>query len=177
MRKALYFLGILDDSDLEWMIRHGKKMSLAPGTVLIEQGKSTEWLYWVLQGRLEVYTTSAPGIALLKVGEVVGEISFVDSRPPTASVRAECESKVGAVPRDLLIEKIRSDVGFASRFYQSIAVFLADRLRKEVGRLGARRLEFAEDIEDEDELASHLLSNVSMAGTRFAEMQKREWGA
>ena len=34
MRKALYFLGILDDSDVEWMIRHGQKMALSPGTVL-----------------------------------------------------------------------------------------------------------------------------------------------
>jgi CRP/FNR family cyclic AMP-dependent transcriptional regulator len=177
MRKALYFLGILDDSDLDWMIRHGKKMSLAPGTVLIEQGKSTEWLYWILQGRFEVYTNVAPHIALLQVGDVVGEISFVDSRPPTASVRAECESKVGAIPRDLLADKIRSDVGFASRFYQSIAAFLADRLRAEVAKGGSRRLKLEESIEDEDELASHLLSNVSMAGTRLAEMQKRAWGS
>ena len=37
MRKALYFLGILDDRDTDWMIRHGTKMTVAPGAHLIEQ--------------------------------------------------------------------------------------------------------------------------------------------
>ena len=177
MRKALYFLGILDDKDTEWMIRNGTKMKIAPGTVLIEQGKPTEWLYFVLDGAFIVYTRNAPRIATLKAGEVVGEISFVDSRPPTASVRAEVECKVGAVPRRVLNEKLEEDVGFAARFYQSIAVFLADRLRTTVGSLGVQKLELVESIEDTDELASHLLGNVSMAGTRFAEMQRRDWGS
>ena len=177
MRKALYFLGILNDTDTEWMIRNGTKMKIAPGTVLIEQGKPAEWLYFVLDGAFIVYTRSAPRIAALKAGEVVGEISFVDSRPPTASVRADVESKVGAIPRSALTEKLHEDIGFASRFYQSIAVFLADRLRTTVGSLGVQELGLDESIEDADELASHLLGNVSMAGTRFAEMQRRDWGS
>lgn len=176
MRKALYFLGILDDRDVEWMIRNGRKMTLAPGKVLIEQGKPTEWFYFVLDGVFVVYTHSASRIATLKAGEVIGEISFVDERPPTASVRAEVESKVGAVARVALIEKLREDVEFAARFYQSIAVFLADRMRTTIGSLGVQKLELEESVEDEDELAPHLLNHVSMAGIRFAEMQRREWG-
>jgi len=151
-------------------------MTLAPGTVLIEQGRPTEWLYFVLDGAFVVHTKSAPRIAVLKAGEVIGEISFVDSRPPTASVRAEVESKVGAIPRSVLTEKLQEDVSFAARFYQSIAVFLADRLRTTVGSLGVQKLQLDESIEDVDELAPHLLSNVSMAGTRFAEMQRSQWG-
>ncbi len=177
MRKALYFLGILDDSDLEWMIRHGKKVSLAPGAILIEQGKATDWLYFVLNGALEVSTRATAEVALLKVGDVVGEISFVDSRPPTATVRAQVESKVGAIPRSLIMERLREDVGFAARFYQSLAIFLADRLRTYMVKVDTRKPQLDENIEDEDELAAHLLSNVSMAGTRFTEMQRREWGS
>jgi len=177
MRKALYFLGILDDSDTEWIIRNGKRMRVAPGTVLIEQGKPTEWFYFVMDGSFAVYTASAPRIAELKVGEVIGEVSFVDSRPPTASVRAQVESEVGAVPRRLLAERLQEDVGFAARFYQSIAVFLADRLRTTVGSLGVQKLQLEETVEDADEMAPHLLSNISMAGLRFAEMQRRQWGS
>lgn len=99
MRRALYFLGILDDRDLEWMIRSGRKVTVPAGTQLIEQGKPTEWLYFVLDGALVVHTPTAPQIAILKAGDVVGEISFVDARPPVASVRADVESKVGAIPR------------------------------------------------------------------------------
>ena len=115
-------------------------------------------------------------MAELKAGEVLGEISFVDARPPSASVRAEIESKVGAIPRAALQAKLRQDVGFAARFYQSLAVFLADRLRTTTGSLGSRDLQLAEDVEDVDELASHLMANISMAGMRFTEMQRGRWG-
>lgn len=177
MRKALYFLGILDDRDTEWMIRNGQRLSVAPGTHLIEQGKPTDWLYFVLDGAFVVYTPTAPRIAVLKAGEVAGEISFVDSRPPVASVRAEVASQVGAVPRSALARKLAQDVGFAARFYQSIAVFLADRLRTTTTGLGTEELQLDESIEDADELGSHLMANVSMAGLRFAEMQRRHLGA
>jgi len=175
MRKALYFLGILDDRDVDWLIRNGRKMTVAPGTLLIEQGKATDWLYFVLDGAFEVYTRTTPRIAVLKAGEVVGEISFVDSRPPVASVRAEVESKTGAIPRSALTKKLQEDVGFAARFYQSVAVFLADRLRTTTGSLGTP-LQLDESIEDTDELATHLMAHISMAGLRFAEMQRRHWG-
>jgi CRP-like cAMP-binding protein len=143
---------------------------------LIRQGTPTEWLYFVLDGCFVVYTASAPRVAELKAGEVLGEISFVDARPPSASVRADIESKVGAVPRAALQAKLRQDVGFAARFYQSLAVFLADRLRTTTGSLGGKDLQLSEDVEDVDELASHLMANISMAGLRFTEMQRGRWG-
>ncbi len=176
MRKALYFLGILDDRDIDWIIRNGRKMTLKPGAQLIEEGKPTDWLYFVLEGSFVVYTAAASRIAVLKAGEVVGEISFVDSRPPTANVRAETESRVGAIQRDMLMQRLQENVGFAARFYQSLAAYLADRLRTTVGTLGVQKLNLDESIEDTDELAPHLLSNLSMAGTRFTDMQRREWG-
>ncbi len=176
MRRALYFLGILDDQDVEWMMRHGRKVTVAPGEQLIRQGTPTESLYFVLDGAFVVYTATAPRVAELKAGDVLGEISFVDARPPSASVRAEMESKVGAIPRAALQAKLQQDVGFAARFYQALAVFLADRLRTTTGRLGGTDLRLAEDVEDVDELASHLMANISMAGLRFTAMQRGRWG-
>jgi CRP-like cAMP-binding protein len=175
MRKALYFLGILDDRDVDWMIRNGRKMTVAAGTLLIEEGKETEYLYFVLDGAFVISTRATPRVAVLKAGEIVGEISFVDSRPPVASVRAEVESKAGAIPRRTLMKKLQDDVGFAARFYKSVAVFLADRLRTTTESLGTGP-QLDESIEDTDELATHLMAQVSMAGLRFAEMQRRQWG-
>jgi CRP-like cAMP-binding protein len=177
MKKTLYFLGILDDHDIEWMIRNGRKMTLAPGAQIIEQGKPTDSLYFVLDGALVVHTPQAPRIAVLKAGEVVGEVSFVDSRPPSASVRAETPSVVGVIPRHLIAKKLQEDVGFSARFYRAMAVFLADRLRMTTGSLGTRAPQLDESIEDTDELGAHLMASLSMAGLRFAEMQRRSWGA
>jgi CRP-like cAMP-binding protein len=176
MRKALFFLGILSDSDIEWIIRNGVKSRVPSGTVLIHQGKPTESLFFVLDGEFEVFTAKAARLAVLKSGEVVGEISFVDSRPPTASVRATMDSQVGTIERLLLAAKLKDDVGFSSRFYRAMATFLADRLRTTVGNFGTGKLEADEEIEDVDELAPHLMDNISMAGVRFSEMQRRSWG-
>jgi CRP/FNR family transcriptional regulator, cyclic AMP receptor protein len=176
MRKALYLLGILDDEDIGWIVRHGKKLRVSAGTRLIEEGTPSEWLYFVLDGAFVVSTRTAPRIAVLKAGEVIGEVSFVDDRPPTASVHADSSGLVGAVPRTALAEKLRQDVGFAARFYKSIATFLADRLRVTTGSLGVQRFDLDPGSEDLDELAPHLLRDLAMAGTRFAEMQRRDWG-
>ena len=177
MRKALYFLAILDDSDREWIIRNGKKMKIQAGTVLIDQGKPTEWLYFVMNGAFVVYSRNVPHIEKLKSGEVIGEISFVDSRPPTASVRAEVDSEVGAISRQALTHKLQGDISFAAHFYQSIAVFLADRLRTTVESLGGHKLQLAEEVEDVDEVAPQFMRDISMAGMHFAEMQRRRWGS
>jgi CRP-like cAMP-binding protein len=177
MRKALFFLGILSDTDVEWIIRNGSKTRVPAGTVLIHQGKATEWLYFVLDGEFEVFTHKVPHLASLKAGEVVGEISFIDSRPPTASVKALADSQVGAVSRVLLVRKLTEDMGFSSRFYRAMATFMADRLRTTVGHFGTGATEADDEGEEVDEVAPYLMDMISMAGSRFAEMQRRTWGS
>jgi len=176
MRKALFFLSVLVDSDVEWLIRNGAKIRLPASSILIHQGKATDSVFFVLEGELVVFTNLAPRIASLKAGEVVGEISFIDSLPPTASVKAITDSQVGAVPRPLLAAKLREDTGFASRFYRAMSMFMADRLRTTVGNLGRADAGPDAELDELDEVTPHLLDNMSMAGARFSEMQRRSWG-
>jgi hypothetical protein len=91
-------------------------------------------------------------------------------------VTALSDAQVGLVSRSLLTARLKEDVGFASRFYRAVAMFLADRLRTTLGTFGTGALELDEEIEDADEVAPHLLDNISLAGTRFSEMQRRNWG-
>lgn len=72
----------------------------------------------------------------LRSGEIVGEMSFVDSRPPSASVISLERSVVLAIPPRHTRGEAADDVAFAARFYRSLAVFLSDRLRTTSGRLG-----------------------------------------
>ena len=97
-------------------------------------------------------------MATLESGEVVGEISFVDSRKPTASVTALDECTVGLVPRRMLSAKLAQDIAFAAHFYQAIAIFLADRLRTTTANVGGKSVpRLDEETEDSDELAEHLM--------------------
>ncbi|MCW5978049.1 MAG: cyclic nucleotide-binding domain-containing protein [Bryobacteraceae bacterium] len=178
MRKALIFLGILDDMDIEWIIRTGLKRSVPDGTILIEEKKALDSLFFVLDGEFEVYIGNGKGIALLRAGEVLGEMSFVDSRPPSASVRARRESVVLVISRHELRAKLEEDTGFAARFYRSIAAFLTDRLRTTTSRLGyGEKLRLDEEVEDLDEVAPDFLDSMALAGTRFEELLRRLSGA
>lgn len=168
MKKVLYILGELDDDDAEWLTTAGTRRPLATGDVLIHEGRATDSIYFVTHGTFAV--TSGPArieLARVGAGEVLGEVSFVDRRPPTATVTAAEGSEVLAVPRAALTEKLRRDPAFAGRFYRAVAVFLADRLRSTL-----RRLENA-PAEEEDELDLQSLEAVSKAGVRFERILRR----
>lgn len=178
LKKVLYMLGFLTDEDVEWMVTSGARRKVPVGTPIIREGHPTEALFFVLGGEFAVTSARARGeIARVHSGEVVGEVSFVDSRPPSATVTAKLDSVVGAVPMDLLQQKLEDDPGFASRFYKSMAVSLADRLRGAInmGYKPPAGMEIDEDTDDE--MSPELLDTISMAGLRFAEMQRRPWGS
>ncbi len=179
MHKVLVFLGILDDTDIDWIIRNGTRRTLAEGDVIIEEGKPAEQLYFVLDGELGVTSKDAPGVELsrMKAGEIVGEISFVDSRPPSATVTARMESVVGSVLRSTMAEKLEEDLSFAARFYKSVAVLLSDRLRTKDSQARSEGSPNFEVDEDFDEMPEHLADLLYLAGMRFADMQRRSWGA
>jgi CRP/FNR family transcriptional regulator, cyclic AMP receptor protein len=174
LKKVLYFLGILDDGDVDWVTTHGVRQNVPVNTEIIREGHRTDWLYFILAGEFSVTSKrTSTEIARLTAGEILGEISFVDSRPPSGTVTATKPSVVGAVPIELLARKLERDLGFAARFYKAMAVALADRLRL-TSILGLRPRVANED--ETEEMPSHLLDIMSIAGSRFAEMQKGTWG-
>jgi bacteriocin-type transport-associated protein len=176
MRKVLFILGELADSDIDWMVRNGTKRRCAPGSVLIEEGKPIELLYVVLDGQLSVRLAAAEQreIARLGSGEVLGELSFLDSRPPAATVVALDEATVLCIPRESLSSELRRDSAFAARFYRALGVFLASRLRHSQKRLGFGAADGTEpERGDEEDLDPELLEGLALAGARFDWMLRR----
>lgn len=175
MRKALIFLGILDDTDIDWIVRNGSKERVADGTVLIREGDPVDYIYFILDGEFKITTGhDKTEIARLRSGEILGEMSFVDSRPPSATVTATRESMVGVVDRSRLQQRLEVDIRFAARFYRAIAVLLSGRLRTTVSNLGYGEPD--QDDEDKDPIASYPLGKLSLVATRLTEMQTRPWG-
>ncbi len=176
MRKVLYILGQLSDEDIEWLVANGRREAVSPGATLIQEGTPVAAVYIILDGLLAVLAGGAAEteVARLGAGEIVGEMSFVDARPPSASVRALRDSLVLAVPRSRLAARLDQDVGFAARFYRAVAIFLSDRLRNTMGRLGYRAgRPLADDVIYDDELDDNVLDNVHLAGARFQIILQR----
>ena len=167
MKKVLYVLGLLTDSDIAWFAHAGIKRTFPPGSDLIIEGERSDVLFILTEGRAVV---SAHGNAFTHVGkgEIIGEIGMLDSRPPTATVTADTEVTCIEIEFDDLNAKLESDVGFGSRFYRALAVFLAQRMRRNVSQFVAdKSTPLDEDVEEEDEIDPELLDEISLAGERF----------
>jgi CRP/FNR family cyclic AMP-dependent transcriptional regulator len=174
MRKVLYILGQFDDTDIDWLARQGRRQALPPGTMLIRQGDPTPDLYIVIDGVLDVTVTGVGSVARLQSGEIIGEMSFVDSAPPSASVAVVATAILLAINKEDIEARVVDDPLFGYRFYKALALFLADRLRnsqKPRGADGARPSLTDEEV-GVDELDEKLLDTISIAGDRFDRLVK-----
>jgi CRP/FNR family transcriptional regulator, cyclic AMP receptor protein len=168
MSKALVILNELDNDDLNWLARTGRKKVLTPGDVLIYEGEQISALYIILTGKFRVSLKALQNkdLAIISRGEIVGEISFIDERPPLATVTALEDSVVLAIPRLELSIKLQKNLGFASRFYRGISMCLADRMHNTVRRLGYDSDDQNEEIISE-ELSPSLQDNLALAEAKF----------
>lgn len=90
MTNASLILGELNDRDIDWMVTEGKRETIQAGAILIEENQPLDALYIVLSGTLNVSVAALGNQIVGKIGEgeVLGEMSFVDGRLPSATVQA-----------------------------------------------------------------------------------------
>jgi CRP/FNR family cyclic AMP-dependent transcriptional regulator len=179
LRSALIVLGLLSDSDVEWIAAVGRRIEIPRQEVRVQEGEPISFVDLLLRGSLTVHTRASGSreIGRISPGELIGELSFLDSRPPSATLRAREDSVSLAVPRDELATKLRWDAEFASRFYRSLGVLLAHRLRR-LNRFAltvdTTSLDEESFAPDEDlELDPLVLELSALAGRRLEYLQSR----
>lgn len=171
MRKVLYILGHLSDQDIEWMSAIGRVGRLADGETLIREDAETRDIFIILNGLAEVRAAGIGVLALLRTGEIVGEMAFVEQALPSADVRAIGALEFLAIEKWRLQDRLDSDPGFSGRFYKALAVFLSDRLRKANALIkNGGRLDVGADSEGRPQLDEAVLDQVSLAGAKFQRM-------
>lgn len=131
MPRSVHILGLLRDEDIAFIADAGLRVNLPPGAPLVEEGRRNSFLHIILSGAFLVTSRSTGDrhISVMQRGEVIGELSFLDARPPSATVRAVRASSVLAIPRTEVGRRLDVDLGFASRFYRALGITLAMRLR------------------------------------------------
>jgi CRP-like cAMP-binding protein len=167
MRKVLYIFGLLTDEDVEWMARVGQRRRLREGEIVIAEGQPADSIVLLLEGEFLVSARGFGQLARLGVGEIVGEVSLVDSAPPSATITAARDCLALFIDKATLVGRLDTDAGFGSRFYRALAIFLADRLRatrqlpSSDGGLTGQATVLT------DEMDAGILDNLSAAGDRF----------
>lgn len=169
MRRVLFILGQLTDEDTLWLANNGEKLSYNNGSYLISAGEHSDFLFIILDGIAEVKTASGKWLAKVQSGDILGEMSFIDSAFPSASVVAETNCNVLRIDKTAIAAKLEGDIGFSSRFYKAIAMFLADRLRNTIQSMGFGEDQMHVDAE-EGELDESVLDTVHLAGIRFEKI-------
>jgi CRP/FNR family transcriptional regulator, cyclic AMP receptor protein len=174
MRKILYIFGVLNDADVDWMVRAGTRRQIGGGDILIQEGSAFDSVALLLSGRMTVSVAGVGEVAQLASGDLIGEMSLVDSAPPSATVAAKADCTALFLDKRALRRKLGEDIGFASRFYHALAIVLSDRLRATEKRMAHGQ---DQDLEDDsvrlkDELDIGVLDQVSMAGDRFDRLLK-----
>ena len=157
MRKGLIILADLKDEDLIWLSRNGELRQVPANQAIITAGQDVHDLFFITDGHFSVRIGDTT-VAELAMGDVLGEMSFVEKRAPGASVVAQEGARVLAIPRDRLLREFETNDGFAARFYRALSVFLSDRLRAMT------------PADDQDEIDEGLLDTLHVAGDRMIRL-------
>lgn len=113
---------------------------LRPADVLIRRGNPDCTLYFVLDGDLEVVIQSGDGMSMgpltrVKSGSVLGEQSFFDGKPRSASVWAVVQSEVAAMTREQFEAFSAARPELARELLFALGRILAIRLRRTTARI------------------------------------------
>ncbi|BAW95388.1 signal transduction protein, CAP effector domain [[Synechococcus] sp. NIES-970] len=176
MQKVLFLFGELNDDDIDWLITTGEIAKIPPETVLIRENQPLENFYILLEGAVAVsidLAGTARDIAVLKSGEIFGELSFIDQQLPSASVKTCEECLLLAVAQDKILNRLNQDIGFSARFNRAIATFLASRLRNTVRHLGEDKDFVFNQSFISEEIPVVARESFNVATTRFDWLLRR----
>lgn len=124
----------LTDEEQKKLLDAAHISNFQSGDVIIAEGGSVNTLMFIKSGNIRVTRAfldnlNAEFAGPLGPGEVVGEMSFIDGQGASASLIADGHTEILEIPRETVFDMIKSDNGFAARFYESLFLDLARKLR------------------------------------------------
>ena len=144
------------------------------GELIVEQGRKSDALFILLNGRARVLTADARGregiLAVLEAGDYVGEMSLIDHEPHSATVRAEVQTDMLVLARQDFVRCLPDSSTLSYAILRGLVRRLrnADRqieslaLLDVYGRVARTLLDMAEDV-DGRRVIRHKVSRQDMA--------------
>lgn len=150
------FLALLEPSEIDSLRSRARRVRFGRGETLLNEGEATDRVVVLLSGRAKVSYFTAEGkevvLAIRDAGDLIGELSWIDREPASATVTAveECDALIVA---DKDFERFLADTPRAALVLLEMVVHRlrdADRKRIEfaaydtTGRVARRLLELAD---------------------------------
>ena len=145
------------------------------GETIVEQGKKSNALFILLNGRARVITADGRGreviLATLQPGDHIGEMSLIDNEPHSATVRAEVQTDVLMLGRVEFARCLPENTSMTYAIMRGLVQRLrhADRkieslaLMDVYGRVARALLEFASDTGNGELLIRDKISRQDLA--------------
>tara|TARA_R110000787_G_scaffold186397_2_gene297979 strand:+ start:5309 stop:5743 length:435 start_codon:yes stop_codon:yes gene_type:complete len=124
----------LTNEECARLIDAGDVRTYHSGDVIIGEGDTLQALMLIKTGNVRVTRTylddlSAEFTGPLGPGEVVGEMSFIDGKGASANLIADGITEMLVLPRDQIEKILADEPTLAGRFYESLFLVLARKLR------------------------------------------------
>ena len=107
---------------------------LHPGEYLIREGEESSQMYYLQSGSVAVFKVKGGAeqqIGTIYKGELVGEMSFLDKAPRSASIKAIGECTLLVIPS----EKFERFMEKQPKWFRALINTLLDRLRRANARI------------------------------------------
>ncbi len=117
----------LDDADLEQICREVEEVRLAAGEILFEEGSPGQQAYLIREGLIEIYKEAnghSVELAVRQPGEMIGEMSPLESTPRSASGRAMTDSLLYAIGQEQIDRLLRTSPSAARNMLHTVMVRL-----------------------------------------------------
>jgi len=125
-------LEFLTKEDVNLLVEKADHIRFRPNELILEEGSRRQAIFILRSGAVRIERTySGKGVPYVRLGpgEIFGEMSFVEHEGASASVYAETDAVVDVIEGHHVLALMASVPGFGTRFYQSLALTLAHRLR------------------------------------------------
>lgn len=124
----------LAEAEKDALLEAAETRTFQSDSVVIKEGDKVNDFLILRGGMLRVtqrrgQSLSAEFAAPLGPGNAVGEMSFVDGVGASATLIADGDVELLVVSRSVIESFIEKDPSFAGRFYQSLFIELANKLR------------------------------------------------
>jgi len=139
------FLESLDDSQIEYLVKIGKRIPLSDGELLFRKGDPGRCMYVILEGRIQIYMESSDGQAavlrVLESGQFLGEMALLDGGARSANAKALTPCEVFVLERASFLNLITTYPELLTRLLSG----LTERLRRTDERYLAQMASVAQE--------------------------------
>ncbi len=118
---------LLSQKTIQLIAKQGKEINLSPNDYLFREGDTGRKMYFILRGKLEISRKNSI-VAIRKPGEFIGEMALIESKPRSATVKAQVKSTLFEIDQKVFKAYLFSN----ARVIQEMLRIFSNRAREDL---------------------------------------------